>query len=81
MTSIDYGRLLREATDAVAQAQARIRTLERQHREPIAVIGMGCRFPEAENTDAFWRNLKEGRESLRTFTEEELAAGGVPEAL
>jgi acyl transferase domain-containing protein/acyl-CoA synthetase (AMP-forming)/AMP-acid ligase II/acyl carrier protein len=28
--------------------------------EPIAIVGMGCRFPLAENPDAFWRLLRRG---------------------
>lgn len=43
----------------------------------IAVIGMAGRFPGASNVDRFWRNLKDGVESIRPFTEDELAASGV----
>ena len=32
--------------------------------EGIAVIGMAGRFSGAENVDAFWRNLCDGRELL-----------------
>jgi acyl transferase domain-containing protein len=28
--------------------------------EPIAIVGMGCRFPQAENPDAFWQLLQRG---------------------
>ncbi len=28
--------------------------------EPVAIIGMACRFPGAENLDAFWRLLEAG---------------------
>ena len=48
----------------------------------IAIIGMAGRFPGAKNIEEFWRNLCEGRESLSTFTDEELLATGVePELL
>lgn len=43
----------------------------------IAIIGMSCRLPGARNVDEFWHNLREGIESIRPFTEEELAAAGV----
>ena len=32
--------------------------------EPIAIVGMGCRMPGAEDLDAFWRLLREGRDSI-----------------
>lgn len=32
----------------------------RKLNEEIAVIGMACRFPQAENLDAFWKLLVEG---------------------
>ena len=28
--------------------------------EPIAIIGMGCRFPGAKDTEAFWQVLRDG---------------------
>ncbi len=43
----------------------------------IAVIGMACRFPGAESPDEFWRNLRDGKESITFFTEDELRAAGV----
>jgi phthiocerol/phenolphthiocerol synthesis type-I polyketide synthase E len=45
--------------------------------ERIAVIGMACRLPGAQSPDEFWRNLREGRESIRVLSDEELAAAGV----
>lgn len=43
----------------------------------IAIIGMAGRFPDAENIDAFWKNLVAGHEALRQFGDEELLAAGV----
>jgi len=31
---------------------------------PIAIIGMSGRFPDADNVNAFWNNLKNGRNSI-----------------
>ncbi|MFF1924896.1 beta-ketoacyl synthase N-terminal-like domain-containing protein, partial [Streptomyces sp. NPDC058221] len=31
---------------------------------PIAVIGLSCRLPQAENPDAFWKLLDEGRSAI-----------------
>ena len=44
----------------------------------IAVIGMNGRFPGAGNIDEFWSNLRDGRESIIRFTDEEVIAAGVP---
>ncbi|WP_144687046.1 type I polyketide synthase [Acetivibrio clariflavus] len=35
--------------------------------EDIAIIGMACRFPMADNTKEFWNNLVNGVESIRAF--------------
>ena len=32
--------------------------------EPIAIIGMSGRFPDAPDVDAFWRNVRDGRDSV-----------------
>ncbi|MEM8808436.1 MAG: type I polyketide synthase [Cyanobacteria bacterium P01_G01_bin.38] len=32
--------------------------------EPIAVVGMGCRFPQANSPEVFWQILYEGREAV-----------------
>ena len=32
--------------------------------EPIAIIGMGCRFPGASNPEAFWQLLRNGEEAI-----------------
>ncbi|MFJ6381758.1 type I polyketide synthase [Kitasatospora sp. NPDC092039] len=33
-------------------------------REPIAVVGMACRLPGAEDVEAFWRLLVDGRDAV-----------------
>src|SRR5262245_3643052 len=47
----------------------------------IAIIGMACRFPGAPDVESFWRNLRDGVESVRFFSDEELSATGVPPEL
>ncbi|MCC6810691.1 MAG: SDR family NAD(P)-dependent oxidoreductase [Deltaproteobacteria bacterium] len=32
--------------------------------EPIAIVGLACRFPGAEDVDAYWRLLAEGRSAI-----------------
>ena len=33
-------------------------------REPVAIIGMSCRFPGASSAEAFWENLAKGVDSI-----------------
>ena len=46
----------------------------------IAVIGMAGRFPGARNLTEFWRNLRDGVESISTLSDEQLIAAGVTAA-
>ena len=46
----------------------------------IAIIGMSCRFPGAPDIETFWQNLREGAESIRFFSDDELKELGVPDA-
>jgi acyl transferase domain-containing protein len=43
----------------------------------IAVIGMACRFPGANNIYEFWNNLKNGEESISFLSNQELQEAGV----
>jgi acyl transferase domain-containing protein len=46
---------------ALKQARARLEAAERAVAEPIAVIGIGCRFPGgADGPDEYWRLLLDG---------------------
>ncbi len=42
----------------------------------IAIVGMALRVPGANDPEAYWRNLRDGVESIRTYTDEELLAHG-----
>jgi acyl transferase domain-containing protein/SAM-dependent methyltransferase len=45
--------------------KTRIEELERERREPIAVVGLGCRFPGgAVDAPSFWRLLREGTNAI-----------------
>jgi acyl transferase domain-containing protein len=46
----------------------------------VAIIGMACRFPGARNVDEFWRNLRDGVESISFYTDEQMKAFGVDSA-
>jgi acyl transferase domain-containing protein/acyl carrier protein len=40
--------------------------------EEIAVVGISCRFPGADNVETFWDNLVQGKESVVFLTPEEI---------
>jgi myxalamid-type polyketide synthase MxaB len=61
----DRRALLKEALLAVEQMQARLEAVERAKNEPIAVVGMSCRFPGANNVEAYWHLLQTGQDAVR----------------
>lgn len=47
----------------------------------VAIIGMSGRFPGADNLAEFWRNLRNGAESVSFYSADELADSGVDPAV
>ncbi|MFN2384830.1 MAG: amino acid adenylation domain-containing protein [Thermoanaerobaculia bacterium] len=54
---------------------------ESVRREEIAIVGMAGHFPGARDVEAFWKNLRDGVESVSFFTAEDLAGCGVDPAV
>lgn len=53
--------LLQKSLQAIKILQEKVEKLENKQNEPIAIIGMACRFPGNSNTpDKFWEFLKNG---------------------
>ena len=63
MDDARMARLLR--ADAVAASE----------HDPIAIIAMAGRFPGAQDVEAFWKNLCEGRDSITFFGPDDLDPG------
>ncbi|MDK1290492.1 type I polyketide synthase [Pseudoalteromonas umbrosa] len=43
----------------------------------IAIVGMAGRFPDADNVDQLWQNVRDGHCSVKTFDDNSLKAAGV----
>lgn len=56
---------LAEALVALRRMRARLDALERAKNEPIAIIGIGCRFPGgASDPGRFWQLLRDGVDAI-----------------
>ena len=64
----EHSALLRQALRAVEQMTQKLQAAESRAREvsqPIAIVGMGCRYPGGANDpESFWELLREGREAI-----------------
>ncbi|ACB75248.1 non-ribosomal peptide synthetase [Opitutus terrae] len=56
---------LKRAFVAIEELQARLAAAESAAREPVAIIGIGCRFPGGADTpQRFWELLRDGRDAV-----------------
>lgn len=57
---------LKQAFLKLEEMQSKLDAMERKQTEPIAIIGMGCRFPGgANNPESFWQLLYDGVDATR----------------
>src|SRR5690242_258931 len=62
---LDY---LRRATVDLRKSRRRVRELEDREREPVAIVGMGCRFPGGvRSPEEFWRLVVSGADGVGEF--------------
>ncbi|WP_438004841.1 beta-ketoacyl synthase N-terminal-like domain-containing protein [Sorangium sp. So ce321] len=61
----DYEARLRQAIATIRELRSERDALARARSEPIAVIGMACRFPGGASTpEAYWRLLEDGVDAV-----------------
>lgn len=56
--------LMERSLLALRQQRKRVEELEAERHAQIAVVGMSCRFPGADDLAAYWNLLSEGREAV-----------------
>src|SRR5262249_50183460 len=61
----DYSELLRRALLAIERLQDKLTKAEASQHEPIAIIGIGCRFPGgARGRERLWSHLINGFDAV-----------------
>ncbi len=63
--NMDDTQRIKRAFIAIEKLQSKLKVLEYARTEPIAIIGIGCRFPGgANNPDAYWQLLRDGVDAI-----------------
>jgi hypothetical protein len=63
--NIDYRSLLEDGLFQLKKTQSRLKALEYAKTEPIAIVGIGCRFPGGiDNPAQLWRILRDGVDTI-----------------
>lgn len=65
MDNQNQSQTLQRALLALEKMEARLKAAENAGREPIAIVGIGCRFPGGANdAESFWELLREGVDTV-----------------
>ncbi|WP_051756944.1 type I polyketide synthase [Nocardia sp. NRRL WC-3656] len=71
-----YRSQLMKAATTLRKLEAEVARLRRQQSEPIAIIGMGCRFPGgADDPESFWTSLSDGIDAVTRRTDRTTTTG------
>ncbi len=69
--SPDYRVLMSKALLEIKDLKARVQRHEEERAEPIAIVGMACRFPGGANSpDAYWKMLRDGVDTIQEIPAE-----------
>ncbi|WP_342374010.1 type I polyketide synthase [Myxococcus stipitatus] len=79
MSTPDYRVLLKNSLLKIEALEARLAKQEATKAEPVAIVGMACRFPgEAHAPDSLWRLLRDGVDAVRKIPAERWPADAIP---
>ncbi|MGZ4806861.1 MAG: beta-ketoacyl [acyl carrier protein] synthase domain-containing protein, partial [Ilumatobacteraceae bacterium] len=83
--SDDRRALLQQALQAIDHLQGKLDRAEAAAHEPIAIVGMSCRFPGGANSpEQYWELLRSGRDLVTEYPQQRrdmIAAAGVDVAM
>ncbi len=61
----DHNLLMKNALLELRGLKSKLKNLEQAQNEPIAIIGLGCRFPGGANSlEAYWQLLRNGIDAI-----------------
>ena len=76
----EYRVRLRQAMAKLGEQEAELAAGHREKHEPIAIIGMGCRFPAGvKNPEEFYANLAAGSDAVTQVPRERTSLGRLRE--
>ncbi|MBT3221748.1 MAG: polyketide synthase, partial [Proteobacteria bacterium] len=55
---------LNKAVLAIKKLSRKVEMLEARRKEPIAIVGMGCRFPAGNSIQTYWESLVAGTDAV-----------------
>ncbi|GAB1511618.1 type I polyketide synthase [Actinophytocola sp. KF-1] len=67
MTDDKLLEYLKKVTAELARTKEQLRDLQARQPEPIAIVGMGCRYPSAHGPDELWRLVADGTDATGPY--------------
>ena len=70
MSETSRASAVKQALAAIQEMRQELEEVENAKKEPIAIIGMGCRYPGGADTpERFWDLVKNGEDAIREVPE------------